>query len=344
MSNMKKTVERMISEETGKRARVEDIVKLHGDASYRTYFRAKMSDGASFVVMQMPEGYSSVSEEITNFKGTHEELPFINIARYLSGLGLPVPAIHRYSKDDRLMIIEDLGDEIMAKKVESAGESVRLEWYLRALELLLTMQRRTGEKGPRTCIAQARSFDSKLLNWEFDHFREYCIEARQGKEIAPQDREVFERETRAISSTIESMPYGFTHRDFQSRNLIIRNSSLYLIDFQDALTGPRVYDLVALTRDSYVKLADSTVDHLVRAYAARVERDPSAVRREFDLVTVQRKLKDAGRFVYIDRMKKNSGFLKYIPTSLGYVRDALGRLPEHAALGMIIEKYLPDWR
>jgi len=344
MSDMKKTIARLISEETGRGARVEEIVKLHGDASYRTYFRAKMSDGASFVVMQMPEGYSSVSEEITNFKGTHEELPFINVARYLSGLGLPVPAIHCYSRDDRLMIIEDLGDEIMAKKVESASEPVRLEWYTKALELLLTMQERTGEKGPRSCVAQARSFDARLLNWEFDHFREYCIEARQGKEIDPKDMEVFERETRRISAAIESMPYGFTHRDFQSRNLIIRQSSLYLIDFQDALTGPRVYDLVALTRDSYVKLADSTVDQLVRTYAARVRRDAAEVRREFDLVTVQRKLKDAGRFVYIDRVKKNSSFLKYIPTSLRYVRDAMGRLPEHAALKGIIEKYLPDWR
>ncbi len=343
MSDMKKTVEKLISEETGCRSRVSEITKLHGDASYRTYYRAAMADGATFIVMQMPEGRSSASEEITNFKGAHEELPFINVARFLSGLGLPVPAIHHYSQADRLMILEDLGDEIMAKKVESAGEDVRLEWYTRALELLITMQRRTSDNGPRTCIALARSFDATLLNWEFDHFREYCVEARQGKEMETDDRETFERETRKISAAIEAMPYGFTHRDFQSRNLIIKGKALYLIDFQDALTGPKVYDLVALTRDSYVKLADSTVDHLVRAYAAEVGRDPSVVRREFDLVTVQRKLKDAGRFVYIDRVKKNPDFLKYIPTSLGYVRRALERLPEYAGLKGVIEKYLPDW-
>lgn len=344
MSDMKKTVERLISEEVGIRSGVRELTKLHGDASYRTYYRATMSDGSSFVVMQMPEGLSSVSEEITNFRGTHDELPFINVARYLSGLGLPVPAIHHYSRADHLMILEDLGDEIMAGRVESAGEEARLEWYMRALDLLILMQERTRDRGPRSCVANARSFDARLLNWEFDHFREYCVESRLGREMEPADREAFERETRTISSAIEAMPYGFTHRDFQSRNLIIRDGSLYLIDFQDALTGPRVYDLVALTRDSYVRLADSTVERLIHAYAQRTGSDPQQIRREHDLVTIQRKLKDAGRFVYIDRVKKNPGFLKYIPASLGYVREALSRNPEHDALKAVIEKYIPDWR
>ena len=91
MSDMKETVQRLISEELGRKTAVEEIAKLHGDASYRTYYRARMTDGASFIVMQMPDGISSASEEITNFNGTHEELPFINVDKYLSGLGLPVP-------------------------------------------------------------------------------------------------------------------------------------------------------------------------------------------------------------------------------------------------------------
>ena len=54
--------------------------------------------------------------------------------------------------------------------------------------------------------------------------------------------------------------------------------------------------------------------------------------RAFDLQTVQRKLKDAGRFVYIDKMKKNPNYLQYIPRTLGYVREALERLPEYQRL------------
>ena len=344
MSDMKRIVQRLISEKVGHAAPVEEIVKLHGDASYRIYYRARMADGASFIVMQMPDGAQSASEEITSGGDRHEELPFINVAKYLSGLGLPVPAIHHYSEVDRLLIIEDLGDDVMARRVDDANEGERLVWYGRALDLLLLMQERTRDGGPRSCVANARSFDATLLNWEFDHFREYCIEARTGRPMEDSDRRLFDEETRAITKTIEAMPYGFTHRDFQSRNLIIRDEALYLIDFQDALTGPGVYDLVALARDSYVVLADSTVVRLIDTYASRVGRDAACVRREFDLVTVQRKLKDAGRFVYIDRVKHNPNFLKYIPTSLGYVRNALERLPEHAKLTGLIAKSIPDWR
>jgi len=65
---------------------------------------------------------------------------------------------------------------------------------------------------------------------------------------------------------------------------------------------------------------------------------------DFDLITVQRKLKDAGRFVYIDRVKKNPGFLQYIPSSLGYVKTALERLDEYRPLYETLGKYIPEWQ
>lgn len=341
---MKNKLEQLLRKNLNSKAKLAEVVKLHGDASYRTYYRAILSDGTTYVIMQMPEGKSSVSEEITNFKGNIDELPFINIAKYLSKLGLPIPAVLHYDEQSRIMILDDLGDRLMAKEVEKADEGMRLIWYKKAIDLLLLMQERTHTKEKDSCVACSRSFDERLLNWEFDHFREYCIEARQEKPMPPSDRKTFENETRAISREIEKMPYGFTHRDFQSRNLLIKNNSLYMIDFQDALQGPYVYDLVALTRDSYVKLADETVDELISYYAAKTSRATEDVRREFDLVTIQRKLKDAGRFVFIDRVKKNPNFLKYIPVSLGYVRAALKRMPAYKALYELIEKYLPEWQ
>ena len=57
---------------------------------------------------------------------------------------------------------------------------------------------------------------------------------------------------------------------------------------------------------------------------------------------MQRKLKDAGRFVFIDRVKKNPGFLPSIPASLRYVRDAFARLPDLAALREILARHVPE--
>jgi aminoglycoside/choline kinase family phosphotransferase len=69
-----------------------------------------------------------------------------------------------------------------------------------------------------------------------------------------------------------------------------------------------------------------------------------AFRATFDLLTVQRKLKDAGRFVFIDRVKKNPGFLPSIPSSLRYVRDAFSRRPDLADLQAILARHVPELR
>ncbi len=322
---------------------VRTITKLHGDASYRTYFRATLEDGRTFILMKMPLGKASASEEITNFNGTHKELPFINVARFLKSHGINVPEVRRYYEDDHIMILDDLGDNIMAKIVEGGGDDVRQAWYRRAVDLLIELQKKTSVSHKFECVALQRSFDATLLNWEFDHFLEYGIEERRLKKMGDADRDLFVKETRKISAAISELPYGFTHRDFQSRNILIVGDDLYLIDFQDALMGPAAYDLVSLLRDSYVKLSEPLLDRLIEYYCDKKGRDCKTFRHEFDLVTCQRKLKDAGRFVYIDRVKKNPDFLKYIPTSLGYVQSAMIKLPECQPLYEMLKKYVPEW-
>ena len=70
--------------------------------------------------------------------------------------------------------------------------------------------------------------------------------------------------------------------------------------------------------------------------------EPESFLADFHLLTVQRKLKDAGRFVFIDRVKKNPSFLPYIGPSLRYVREALSRRPELADLGAILSRAVPE--
>ncbi len=114
-----------------------------------------------------------------------------------------------------------------------------------------------------------------------------------------------------IAAALAAEPRGFTHRDYQSRNLmVLPGGEQAVIDFQDALLGPRQYDLVALLRDSYVELdAPLRRGHAppLPGRAGRggrpAPRRTAPFREIFDLLTVQRKLKDAGRFVFIDRVR-----------------------------------------
>ena len=108
--------------------------------------------------------------------------------------------------------------------------------------------------------------------------------------------------------------------------------------------GPYVYDLVALLRDSYVELSEELLTTLIARYAGLAGLEKEKVMADFDLVTVQRKLKDAGRFVYIDRVKGNPNYLRFIPTSLRYVKRALDRHPELLNFKASIERFIPEWR
>ncbi|HPW45199.1 MAG TPA: phosphotransferase [bacterium] len=338
---MKEKIQKIFSDELSMTAKLSDLVKLHGDASYRIYYRARLTDGSTLIIMQMPEGISSASEEITNSGIVVKELPFIDVSKYLSSIGVNVPKIFRYSDADKMMILEDLGDELLASYLQKSEPEEAMAMYKNAVALLCSLQKKSAEMPDKSCIAFRRSFDSNLLNWEFDHFLEYAIQKR-GIEVDPADAEMFRRETRTITDKILKMSYGFTLRDYQSRNIIIRDDTMHLIDFQDALMGPSLYDLVSLTRDSYVKLSDEELEELIAYYAEKSHRDIGEVIKEFNMITVQRKMKDAGRFVYIDQVKKNPGYLKFIPNSANYVAKALLQMPEHADLARFIEKYLPE--
>jgi aminoglycoside/choline kinase family phosphotransferase len=120
------------------------------------------------------------------------------------------------------------------------------------------------------------------------------------------------------------------------------------IDFQDALLGPRVYDLVALLNDSYQEFHRASVEARLDEYREAAGL-PAAQRAqlvdEFDLVTVQRKLKDAGRFVFIDRKKGNPSFLRFVTPTILKVDGALARLethdPDMKDLRAILHRTLP---
>ena len=116
-----------------------------------------------------------------------------------------------------------------------------------------------------------------------------------------------------------------------------------LIDFQDALNGPVIYDLVALLRDSYIELTADQVASLLDHYITVGQRrglpwcqDAALMRRAFYLQTVQRKLKDAGRFIFIDKVKHNPSFLDYYEPSIGYVRQALRALDGYHGLDTLL--------
>jgi N-acetylmuramate 1-kinase len=321
---------------------------LPGGASIRRYHRVTVDGGKMPTLMVMELGDNPLKSEEAAKAAAPTELPFINVQRYLARAGAAVPAIYRYDVERGFLYLEDLGDITFESRVLDAGDDVRGRYYRQAIDQLVDLQRFAAEHPDPECVAFSRGFDYDLLKWELDHFREYGLEA-QGHTPTPAQREELERVFRSIAEQLAAEPRGFVHRDYQSRNLMVQDGhdghpQLRIIDFQDALLGTRAYDLVGLLRDSYVALSPSLLDGLVAHYVARAGADAARFTHLFDLQVVQRKLKDAGRFVFIDRVKNNPSFLKHIPNSLDYVARSLSRLPELSSLREILSQYLVNFR
>jgi N-acetylmuramate 1-kinase len=328
---------------TGRSTANAPVTKLKGEASSRSYYRVGTFPD-SYVVMVMPPESLKKSDELTT-GAAPTELPFVNVHRYLEGLGVRVPKIFRFDEPAGMMVIEDLGD-VTFEAALATGDRTRL--YTEAVELLARLRARAEKNHDTNCLAFTRSFDESLYDWELHHFREWGLEIWSGKKPTDAQRNELDAIFKRLATQLAQAPRDFTHRDYQSRNLMAVGGELVVIDFQDALMGPRQYDLVALLRDSYVELKRDFVDAMLDAYIIAFERETGehieaeSFKQFFDLLTVQRKLKDAGRFEYINRVKGNPGFLVSIPASLRYVRSALEAQPQLDDLRRLVAPYVPE--
>ena len=304
--------------------------EMPGGASTRRFFRVDVGDGRTAVAMYVPE--AGKPDEIAKVDEGGRRWPFLEVRDLLEARGVHVPRILGDATADGFILVEDLGDDTLARYLERAPE--RREPLYRLAVADLARAQLSLRTLPRGSIVTERAFDYDLLRWEIDHFREWALEAR-GVELSKADRDCFDRAADHLARTIADLPRGFVHRDYQSRNLMVVGEGgterLVWIDFQDALLGPRVYDLVALLNDSYQTFDDDFVTDRLDEFAALHGLDEAgraALGREFDLVTVQRKLKDAGRFVFILHKKGDDGYLKFVSPTIDKARRALARLPD----------------
>ena len=339
------------------------LKNLGGHASLRIYWRVTLPEPkergeSTKMAMVMPLEGGRGSEEASR-EVEQRELPFLDVHRLLKAMHLPVPTVDVVREDLGVLLLEDLGDMTFERLIlrvrggrphaETQGGVESL--YHRAINMLVSVQRSWAQGGQRgrlpESVATGRAFDEELLGWELGHYLEWGIEAQHG-ERSEEVRQEFAGEFERIVGELVALPQTLVLRDYQSRNIMEKGGKLVMIDFQDALLGPMVYDLVALLRDSYVGLGFELVRRLLTHYIEQGRaaglpwcEDAAGVRRAFHVQTVQRKLKDAGRFVFIDRMKHNPDFLPYYAPSMKYVREALGQLPELKGLKELLMAHDP---
>ena len=320
-------------EQTGLRQQGAKVVPLTGDASDRRYFRVLLRDQPSQVLAVHPGPVA------------FDNVPFVNVARLLSAMPLPVPRILACSDPLGIMALEDLGDVTLQAHLGAASSAEHEALYRQAVTFINTLQRRGRELASPEFVPYGISFDVEKLTWELQFFTKHFLEAYRGAVLSSATRAALSTEYASIVSELASEPPVLCHRDYHSRNLMLHQGSLHIIDFQDARMGPDTYDMVSLLRDSYVDFSDQQVDALIAFYLAHrgaSRREDLDYRRRFDLMALQRNLKALGTFGFQTTNRNNTVYIQYIPRTLNYARANLMRYPRFARLRELLAEHLEE--
>jgi aminoglycoside/choline kinase family phosphotransferase len=323
--------------DTGLAARSAKVVPLTGDAGDRRYFRVLLRNEPSQVLAVHPGPIE------------FDTLPFVNVSRLLSAMPVPVPRIMAHADELGIMSLQDLGDVTLQAHLGAASAGEHAALYRQAVSFIETLQRRGSDLASRDYLPYQIAFDVEKLTWELQFFIKHFLEAYRGVSLGAAEREALAAEFAVIAEELAGESRVLCHRDYHSRNLMLHEGNLYIIDFQDARLGPDTYDLASLLRDSYVDFTEQQVEELIAFFLALrgawgTAADPQEFRRRFDLMAVQRNIKALGTFGFQTTSKNNTVYIQYIPRTLNYVRANLTRYPRFARLREILAAHLEELR
>jgi len=324
--------------EAGLASRSPRVVQLTGDASDRRYFRVLMREGPSQVLAVHPQAIE------------FERLPFANVARLMSRMPVPVPAILGHSDPLGIIALQDLGDVTLQAHLGAASAAEHAALYREAVTLIDTLQKRGAELASPEYVCYGIAFDIEKLTWELQFFTKHFLEGYRGAVLTPASREALAVEYAAIANELAGEARVLCHRDYHSRNLMLHEGRLYIIDFQDTRMGPDTYDLVSLLRDSYVDFTESQVDELIaffmalRGVGGGGGAEVAEFKRRFELMALQRNLKALGTFGFQTAARANPVYIQYIPRTLTYARANMDRHARFGRLRELLAEHLDELR
>nr|WP_283102732.1 phosphotransferase [Shewanella abyssi] len=288
-------------------------ILISGDASFRRYFRVTL-DSVSYIVVDSPPKLVPIT-------------PFIQIAASYSRCDIPVPKVISGDAEQGFMLLSDLGD---VQLLSVLNPSNLKQYYQQALLLLNNIAKVTA-----TDQAALPIYDDEFVLRELNIFTQWLAVHHLGlsiDEVRVQTDKVFQ----ILTDNVKQQPQVGMHRDYHSRNIMLQDDELKVIDFQDAVIGPVTYDAVSLLRDCYIRWPEEQVNELMlihyeQAIAAQLlpaDISFAQYQRWFDLMGLQRHIKAAGIFARLNYRDGKPAYMADIPLTLEYIRDIARRYPE----------------
>ena len=303
-----------------------NVVKLAGDASTRKYYRVSTSSKSFVCCLDNPTSKPSDFEEVTNFLNKYK---------------IPAPKIFHSDYKKGFLVQEDLGNDMLVNYLsKDYDEEKIIVWYKKAIDIILSFQKINISDAPE--FVQKRMFDQNKYLFEFNLTNTYFIEKYLNYKMTESKSKQLSLCQLNIIENIIGNPFVITHRDFHSRNLMIKNNSLRVIDYQDLMLGTIFYDLVSLLEDTYFPLKENVKNSLIKYFIKNLDSNYSDQEFEklYDYNSIQRIYKALGSFTFIYNSRGDDRYLKYIGIGVDKLVTKLEKYSDLSSfLSLILSAY-----
>jgi len=310
---------------------------LCNDASNRNYLRI-FSESKTYILCEDPDLRDN----------NPLQYPFFIIYNMLLKEKIPVPVVHYINNHDGLYILQDLGDDLIENIYSSLSLEKRRSLYYRLIESIVMIQK---IKRDQKIFPFMFSFDIEKLMYEFNFFIDNALIIYFNSRISSTALAELRKEFLMISGLLYKPEYFvLNHRDYHSRNILIKNGEPYIIDFQDARLGLPQYDLVSLLRDSYLLIEEDLFITLKEYYFNLSmeygihQMSANEFEYYFDIMAFQRNIKALGTFAYQVTSLGRDRYKMYVKPTLRYLNDYINRREELKRTGIILKENIEvEW-
>jgi len=292
----------------------------HG-GSAREFFR--LACGARTAIMLFDGG------------GAREIDSYVDIARLLVRHGVGAPEIYAVDGERGIILMEDLGDIHLEDALRTASPAEAFDLYARAVEILVELETAVTDALNREGLLRDRAFDERKLLGETEYFMREFVEGYCPIAVPAS----WEEERRLLAAALARERRVFMHRDFQSRNIMVKNGRLRIVDFQTAHRGPGLYDAASLLKDAYHPVRPPERRRLLEELHAKLrarggpeDRPFPEFHEAFTLAGVQRNLQALAAFVKLGARMGKPRFLDSIPSGIDLLEE--GVRESHALPGL----------
>lgn len=305
------------------------IEPLPGAGSNRKYFRLKGKESLIGV-------YGT---------STEENRAFIYMARHFSQKGLPVPRILAEAPDQSAYLQDDLGDISLFQLIKQGRESGNFSdeetnILKRTIRLLPQIQFEGSKDMDFSYCYPLATFNRRSVLWDLNYFK-YCFLKATGLEF--QENLLEDDFERMADTLLQIEPQVFMYRDFQSRNVMIREGKPYFIDFQGGRKGPFYYDVASFLWQAKANYPDSLRQELLNEYLDAL-RPYHTIDKEQFLTTLRhfvlfRTLQVLGAYGFRGYFEKKAHFIQSVPYAIENLRQLLETdFPEYPYLCLTLRK------